>query len=215
MEKIFEIHIENSFKKAENLISNIDKTILLIDGMSGIKTRHFYNNLLSLPNMKYLEIGTWKGSSVCSAMSNNNSTIFCLDNWSEFNGPKTEFLRNFEKFKGINNASFIEGDCFSIDLSIFPNTFNIYLYDGDHSYISHKKALSYFYNSLDNIFIYIVDDWNFENVRKGTLDAIIELNLKVLYFKQVRSTFDNSHSSPSYAFDNWWNGFAIMILQKN
>jgi hypothetical protein len=214
MEKIFELHIENCFKKAENYISKIDKTILLIDGMTGTKTRHFYNNLLSIPGLKYLEIGTWKGSSVCSAMSNNTNTIVCIDNWSEFNGPKTEFIRNFEKFKGSNIASFIEADCFSLDVSTFSNSFNVFLYDGEHSYLSHKKALTHYYSCLDNTFIYIIDDWNFEQVRKGTLDSIIELNLKVLYFKQIRTNFDNSHSLPSYAFDNWWNGICVLILQK-
>lgn len=32
-----------------------------MDGMSGIKTRHFYNNLLNYYDARYLEIGTWKG----------------------------------------------------------------------------------------------------------------------------------------------------------
>ena len=75
--------------------------------MSGLKTRHFYNNLLNFDDARYLEIGSWKGSSVCSAMYNNNAMIICVDNWSEFGGPKDEFLVNFNKFIGNNNARFI------------------------------------------------------------------------------------------------------------
>ena len=35
-------------------------------------------------------------------------TGLAIDNWSEFGGPKTEFLKNFNKFKGNNNINFIE-----------------------------------------------------------------------------------------------------------
>ena len=60
-----------------------------------------------MDNAQYLEIGTWKGSSVCAAMCNN---IRCLaiDNWCEFGGPKEDFLINFNNFKGENNAIVIE-----------------------------------------------------------------------------------------------------------
>ena len=84
-------HIEHSFDYAEKGISNITNEILAMEGMSGTKTRHFYNNLLNKDEARYLEIGTWKGSSVCSAMYKNHATVVCIDNWSEFNGPKREF----------------------------------------------------------------------------------------------------------------------------
>lgn len=87
-----------------------------MDGMSGTKTRHFYNNLLNYQDARYLEIGTWKGSSVCSAMCGNKGTIVCIDNWCQFGGPKEEFLTNFYKHKGDNNAIFIENDCYKIDV---------------------------------------------------------------------------------------------------
>lgn len=33
-------------------------------------------------DVRYLEIGTWKGSSICSEMSNNKITCTVIDNWS-------------------------------------------------------------------------------------------------------------------------------------
>ena len=89
--------VETSFQNAENNISKITNDIITMDGMSGTKTRHFYNNLLNTEDARYLEIGTWKGSSVCSAMCGNKAKVVCIDNWSEFGGPKAEFLVNFEK----------------------------------------------------------------------------------------------------------------------
>ena len=61
-------HIENSI----NYISKLNDDILNIHGMSGVKTRHFYNNLCSIDNIKLLEIGVWTGSTTCSLMYKNN-----------------------------------------------------------------------------------------------------------------------------------------------
>ena len=203
-------HVEIAFNNAENGISKITSDIIHMDGMTGTKTRHFYNNLLNKEDSRYLEIGTWKGSSVCSAMSGNKAQVVCIDNWSEFSGPKDEFLINFNKYKGDNSARFIEGDCFNIDINILPK-FNIYMYDGEHSKNSHYNALVHYYHCLDDIFIFIVDDWNWENVRNGTLESFKQLNLSIVYEKEIRTIFDEiNRPEPT-----WWNGIYVSILKKN
>lgn len=167
--------------------------------MSGIKTRHFYNNLLSFDNIRYLEIGCFIGSTVCSAMYNNNAVVFCIDNWSEFGNQKEIFLKNFNTYKGNNKAYYIEEDCFKLDVTKLPK-FNVYLYDGNHSKESH-------YNNLDDIFIYIVDDWNWEEIRIATNNVIKDLNFKILYEKSIIT--EKGEDSL-----NWWNGIYIVLLQK-
>ena len=202
--------IDTAFENAEKNISKITNDIISMEGMTGTKTRHFYNNLLNTEDARYLEIGTWKGSSVCSAMCGNKAKVTCIDNWSEFGGPKSEFLVNFEKFKGENDANFIEYDCYKLDVSLLPK-FNIYMYDGNHTFESHYNALLHYYNCLDDIFIFIVDDWNWSIVRDGTIKSIEKLNLKVLYEKEIRLTFDNS---TTIAKESWHNGIYVAILQK-
>jgi hypothetical protein len=134
-----EYFIDCSINEAQQNI--LPQEIVKMEGMTGTFTRNFYNQIVkNTPSPVYLEIGTWKGSSVCSAMYNNRATVVCIDNWSEFNGPKNEFLQNFEKYKGENNASFIEQDCFKVDISTLPK-FNIYMYDGGHSEQDHFNAL--------------------------------------------------------------------------
>ncbi len=205
--------VEKSFENAENGISKINDKIINMDGMTGTKTRHFYNNLLNFEDARYLEIGTWKGSSVCSAMCGNNAKIICIDNWSEFGGPKNEFLQNFQEFKGNNNAQFIEMNCFKVDTKNLPK-FNIYMYDGNHSYDSHYKALKHYVNNLDNMFIFIVDDWNWQQVRDATYKSIKNLNLEILYEKEIRLTNDNTHTPKEIGKVSWWNGIYVAILQK-
>jgi len=206
--------IELSFKNAEEGISKISEDIIKMEGMTGTKTRHFYNNLLNMEDVRYLEIGTWKGSSVCSAMYGNKTTVVCMDNWSDFWGPKQEFLDNFNKYKGDNNATFIESDCFKLNLSSLPSLFNIYMYDGGHSEMHHYTALNYYYSCLDDIFIFIVDDWNWNDVRNGTLRSIADLELECLYKREIRLTTDGSHTPEDIAKKTWHNGICVFVLKK-
>lgn len=206
--------VQQAFKNAEAGVSKINEQIIRMEGMTGTKTRHFYNNLLSMEDARYLEIGTWKGSSVCAGMCGNKAKkVVCVDNWSEFNGPKEEFLNNFFTFKGENDAIFIENDCYKIDVRTLPK-FNIYLYDGNHTNESHYKALLHYYNCLDDVFIFIVDDWNWVDVRDGTMNSIEKLGLKILYEREIRLTWDNSHSPRPLADRTWWNGIYVAVLQK-
>jgi hypothetical protein len=208
-------HIEIAFENAEKDESKITDGILNMEGMSGKKTRHFYNNLLNMDDARYLEIGTWKGSSVCSAMCGNKAKVVCIDNWSEFGGPKSEFLINFNIYKGENEASFIEQDCYKVNTLLLPR-FNIYMYDGNHTQDSHYKALVHYYRCLDDMFVFIVDDWNWKGVRDGTYDSFNKLKLSVLYQKEIRTTDDNTHPPwGSEKQQEWHNGIYVAILKKN
>ena len=207
-------HINDCFNLAEQQISKINENIINLPGMSGYKTRHLYNNLLSIEDARYLEIGVWKGSSTCSAMFKNNATVVAIDNFSEFGGPKEEFLSNFNKFKSGNNAIFIESDCFKVDISTLPK-FNVYLYDGNHDHDSHYNALSYYLSNMDDTFIYIVDDWNWKSVRSGTHDAIHKLRLNLVYSREVRTTNDDTHPpNGSTEKSMWHNGVFVAIIKK-
>ena len=213
-------HIKSSLKKANEYESNIDSYILNMDGMTGKKTRHFYNNICSMDDARYLEIGVWKGSSLCSAMCKNNmKSCLAIENWSEFGGPKTEFLTNYNKYKGSNNAHFTEGDCFNLNINDMGGPFNIYMYDGNHEEESHFKALNYYAPVLDKIFIYIIDDWNWECVRKGTHNSIESNKMKTLFQHEI---FTNNKTHPPWNVPggagkdgDWHNGICIFVLEKN
>jgi hypothetical protein len=206
-------NVEKCLNLANEYKSKVDSQILTMHGMSGIKTRHFYNNICSMEDARYLEIGTWKGSSICSAMCNNKMTCVAIDNWSEFGGPKNEFLENFNKFKGENNATFIEKNCWDIDVSKLGK-FNIYMYDGNHSDRSHFQALNHYLPCLDDEFIYLVDDWNWRWVRNGTIQSIKDNKCEILYNKVIRTTNDNSHGQPNGKDSDWHNGISIFVLKK-
>jgi hypothetical protein len=201
--------IDDSFDNAENHISKLTPELLSMNGMSGIKTRHFYNNMCSMEGTRYLEIGTWMGSSTSAAMYGNKSSITCIDNWCELwggiNNIKELFLDNFNKYKGNNDARYIESDCFKLDISTLPK-FNMYLYDGNHAENNHILALTHYISAMDDIFIFIVDDWNGAQEQSGTRIAIKQLDLTVLYEREI--------ITPSQDSDTWWAGIYVAILQK-
>ena len=98
-------HLDTCFSNAFLGLSKLSPEVLHIQGMAGHCTRHLYNNLLSMDDARYLEIGTYKGASTCAAMYENKALVVCIDDWSGIlkdpNNPydigKNEFLKNFEK----------------------------------------------------------------------------------------------------------------------
>lgn len=200
------LHLSRSLQLAEQNISKCSAEILALPGMSGQKTRHFYNNLVSMPGAQYLEIGSWKGSSVCSAMFENSADVTCIDNFSEFAGPKKELLSNFHKFKGKNRATFIDADCFSVPIKNLP-TFNLFMYDAAHDEMSQYRALSRFLPRMMDEFVFVVDDWNWDSVKNGTRNAIDDLQLTIVA-EHERFTSANQDAR------GWWNGMFAAVLRK-
>jgi hypothetical protein len=218
-------HIVVSIVQARNGQSKIDpntnegKEILEYDGYTGTRTRHLYNNICNsdaLKNIKYLEIGTWNGSSSISAVYKNNITGLFIDNWSQFGGDSQKFIDSMSKFGKSSSNFLLESDCWKVnlqDLDMVP--FNIYLFDGDHSELNHFKSLEYYYPVLDDTFIFLVDDWNWPNVRDGTMRAIDQLNLNVLFRHEEFVSQDELHNMPNhYGKKTWWNGMACFLLSK-
>jgi len=207
--------IDDSFRYANNKESKINDNILDIEGMSGVKSRHFFNNICSYDDTRYLEIGSFHGSTFSSALYNNNIKAVSIDNWSEFGDqrPKEHFLKNLEKYKGSSDVNFIEKDCWDVDINELPN-FNVYFYDGHHSEESQFKALDLYRDCLDDQFILIVDDWNWENVRKGTYRGISKNNMKIIYQHELYTNDKNEHATLSFKYSMWHNGLVALVIQK-
>ena len=80
----FIIKIKDALMDALSLNRKIGEDILKMDGLSGRKYRSLINSLINkVKNPSYLEIGSWLGSTACSAIFKNNLTITCIDNWSQ------------------------------------------------------------------------------------------------------------------------------------
>ena len=83
------------------------------------------------------------------------------------------------------------------------------MFDGPHKYQDQFDALGYPLVCLDEQFAFIVDDWNWDFVRNGTLDAIRALDLSVLLNIEIRTSLDNSVPKVAYKSSDWHNSYFI------
>jgi hypothetical protein len=67
---------------------------------------------------------------------------------------------------------------------------------------------------LDDEFVFIVDDWNWEAVRAGTMTAIALAGLPVMWSVEIRSSDDNSQPAAMGHVSDWHNGYFIAVLKK-
>ena len=85
--------------------------------------------------------------------------------------------------------------------------FNIYFYDGDHTVLSQEQALVYYYDLLEDEFLYVCDDWNAPDAKKGTQQGILKTGLKILNEWFLPAKFNGDK-------ENWWNGVYVINAQK-
>ena len=70
-------------------------------------------------------MGCWTGSTLCSAISRKRVRATGIDNWSEFGGPKDQFLANVNRFKVPEaHVTFVECDFRKLDIASL-GTFNV------------------------------------------------------------------------------------------
>ena len=96
--------------------------------------------------------------------------------------------------------------------------YNIYLFDGPHERQDQYDGLAMAREALDDRFIFIVDDWNWPDVRSGTLDAIRDAGWKIEFDVQVRSTTNDAHPGlqglPVDQDSDWHNGYFVGVLSR-
>lgn len=202
------------FRQAlESKLSLLPEWILSMPGMSGRRYRSFINGLVRLvPEPRYLEIGSLTGSTVCSAMYDNNGRFTCIENWSEFGGVKnkTTLLHNISMCQNPSNKfCLVESDFRRVG---WISKFNIYLYDGPHQYQDQLDGIKLVLPALDDIFFLIVDDWNYYQVRQGTKEGLKKT--KVLDSFEILTTDDGFHPAIWGPDSDWHNGMFLAVIEK-
>ena len=194
-------------KNYENL--SLKNALLKIESMSTYAMGHLINQICKnlSSNQLYLNIGCWKGFSLIAGMIDTSCKVIGVDNFSQFGGPKNEFLKNFYKYKKENIHQF-----FNEDYKVFFENFkknnkkiDFYFYDGEHSYKNQYENLEIADYFLNEGAIIMIDDINFPEVENGSKDFVNKYSSKYDIIKEVK-TFNN-HCHPSF-----WNG--VMIIRK-
>jgi len=204
-------HVKASLDAAEYNFSKLPKEIINMGGPSGIKTRHFLNNLLQMNLAKYLEIGVGSGSLASAAMYNNTAKIFCIDNWTDYN--RENFMEIYKKYKGNNYTKVFDQSYKDVDTNNLSK-FNILLYDATLDYNDIYGTLPHFIKCMEDVFVYIVDDVNWRYIQSAAKKSIEDLKLTILYEKEIILTNDETHTPMDIAKKTWWNGLYVVVLKK-
>lgn len=152
----------------------------------------------------FVNVGVWHGFTFLSAaIANESKHCIGVDNFSEFGGPKTEFLQRFERYKSPNHY-FYEMDYVDYFAKIHRQPIGFYIYDGEHSYENQLKGLQIAEPFFAENCLVLVDDTNWEEPRSATLEFIkTSPNQYEIIFD--RTTLANKHPT-------LWNG--IMVFRK-
>jgi hypothetical protein len=205
--------IKYAIEKADRYESKLNLNVKNVPFLGSLKIRALLNNLGELGN-HFLECGSHKGGSACSAVFGNNNlkSITIVDSWESdlTNEDKAfpKFVENISTFKPEKTSlTIIQNDCFKVNTDFYWHKIDFYSYDAGHSFDDQKNALTYYYPVLADEFIYCVDDYGWPDVKKGTLQGIKECNFDVLFEKEfiTNKEYDN---------DSWWDGYAVFLLKK-
>jgi hypothetical protein len=207
--------VKHSFDQAMHDESPLPGEIRDIVGMSGQKYRAFINNLVrSCPNPRYLEVGSWTGSTATAALSGNCASALCIDNWAWFGGSKDQFVQNINKVLSEKiQFKFMEADFRSVDYGSIGK-FNIYMFDGPHGMVDQHDGIVIALPALTETFFLIVDDWNWRRVRVGTLRGLAAGRCQLECSIEVRTTLDGSQPSLNGKESDWHNGYFFAVVRK-
>lgn len=201
--------VEASIAVAEQSSGGLPESVLQLSGMSSAKVRRLLNQLCSQPGTRYLEVGVWAGSTLISALFGNASTVVAadaIDNFSQFDGPRTVFEANTRQFLGEGCFTFHDKGYREVSPTLQPPV-NVYFYDGDHSAENQRDGLLHFWPCLAEEFIFIVDDWNWPQVQQGTFEGIAKSGGRIVKSWELPAAFNGD-------LDQYWNGVFVAVMQK-
>jgi predicted O-methyltransferase YrrM len=198
--------------------SNFNEQDFDISGLSSHRVRHLLNSICSNQGIKYLEVGAYLGSTFCAAIQNNTLEAYAVDNWkitdiqpAENNvkieqSSYEEFKLNVKKYKGNSKIRVINADVKNLVPKDFHSKVNFVFYDGDHNYQEQLEALEVIKDLVEDTFIVILDDANFEGVVESADEFIYKNHYKILFERKFLNSIEDDKM--------WWNGLYILILQK-
>jgi hypothetical protein len=206
--------IEKCLEDATNGVSQLPEFSLNLWGMSGKVYRRFINNYArSIENPKYLEFGSYTGSTLCAVVGGvPNIKALAVDNFSLGGSSQQQCLDNVNNVKTLDSdITVLNQDFNSFDFTAHGK-FNIYMYDAEHDEHDQANAIIRVGPALEEISLIVVDDWNDHGyvtpVKVGTYRGFESCNLEVLYKWEVETGVNGPIGS------DWHNGYGIFLVKN-
>jgi hypothetical protein len=155
------------------------------------------------PEHAFVNVGVWHGFSLLAAMAGNDDKVCVgIDNFSEFGGPRDEFLRRFLDRRSPRHRFYNQDyeDFFAAGLD---RPVGSYFYDGAHDYEHQYRGLMAAEPLYAEGAVIVVDDINWAAPREATLQFAGDSRLEWTVVIDQTSASDNHPAL--------WNG--TMVLQ--
>lgn len=167
-------HLDASIAAAERLESKLAANgdpLMEVGGFCGLKTRHLFSNLGSLPGIRYLEIGVLHGATLLSAAYGNEGEFVGVDSFcQDFGGGADPAATRANVARwGNGRVTLIEADCWEADLR---GPFDVLYYDGGHSREETARAFQHFLPVMAPAFLVLVDDASWACVDDGIQEGL-------------------------------------------
>lgn len=157
----------------------------------------------------YLEVGTYQGGSLISALTGNNAKAIGVDSFSEFKETNSfeRTLDNLFKF-GVDKRVVLWDedykDYFKKDIK--PDTrIQVYYYDGEHGYEPQLAGMEACWGYLHTGSFILVDDYSYPEVRRAVNQFITNHidHIGIQFVMAPMGEFENMG-------ETWWNGYVVL-----
>jgi hypothetical protein len=185
--------------------------VLDIHGFSSVANRMLLNQVVAtVPQARILEVGSHKGSTAAAmCFGNQVECIHLVDNHSEFGDTRAALRGTCERFgmpATIHDLDWLA----PLPHDAFGGTrFNVYLYDGSHDEEHHSRELAIAWPHLADSFVYIVDDYSWEQVHRGCDAGLLALGDKINVVS--RNVYPSDRLNDA---DGYWNGVLVAWCEK-
>jgi methyltransferase family protein len=214
---------QRAIASAESGRSRLPPAVLALEGYSSPTVRHFLNNLCRFAGANYLEVGTWKGSTLMSAAYANSGRFTAVDDFSHHVVSRSEGRAARETLRRVRrrfgrecHVHFHESDCWAPALlRRLPPGVNVYFYDGRHTYEDQYRAFTHFEPLLAPRYLAVVDDWNRPYVRAATREALGDLGHQLVWEREMftRGWF-RQQATGEWPTPHWFNGIFVAVVSK-
>jgi predicted O-methyltransferase YrrM len=147
----------------------------------------------------YVEVGTYRGTSLIAAMPDNDAEFVAIDDWSLGDGSREQLDRNLDRFGFAGRPEIIEGDAFETLRSgrLAGRAVGVYYYDNGHEYEQQLEALRMIEPHLAGSALVIVDDTDWDDVSRAT---------RVWLDEQPRAELLLDIAGDDRGHPAWWQG---------
>jgi hypothetical protein len=124
------------------------------------------------------------------------------------------FEQNLKLVGDDARVSILNKDFVDVDYGAIGK-FNVLFYDGSHSEEHQYLGVKLPSQALDPQAIVMVDDWNWEQVRRGTYAGLRDAGRTILCSLEIRTTLHNRDDLPPFAGSqsDWHNGLFVALTQ--